>query len=52
MTHIPRYNMSDLAGLELYDHHNDPQENFNIAAEKHYIDIIQRCFIIITKYFK
>ena len=44
--------MSELVGLELYNHNNDHQENFNVAGEKHNIELIQRCFNIINKYFK
>ena len=36
MTNIPRYDMEDVAGLELYDHNSDPGENYNLAGEKYY----------------
>ena len=52
MSLTPHYNMSDLVGLELYNHNTDQGENFNLAGEKHYFGVIDHCFQIIKSYFK
>lgn len=46
----PRYNLSEIVGLELYDHNTDDQENFNLASEKIFVDVIQKCFEFIEGY--
>ena len=47
-----RYNLEDVAGLELYDHSSDPGENFNLAGEKYYSWVLHHCFTLIRSYVK
>ena len=52
MTSSPRYNLKEVVGLELYDHHSDPGENLNLAGEKYYSRVVQHCFTLIRSYIK
>ena len=52
MTSTPRYNFSDIAGLELYDHSRDEEENYNLAGVKSYSNIIKQCFDWVESYAK
>ena len=52
MTRVPRYDMEDVVGLELYDHSSDPGENFNLAGEKYYSWVVHHCFTLIRSYIK
>ena len=43
---------SDIAGLELYDHTRDKGENINLAGDKTYVGVIQKCMELINDYVK
>ena len=43
---------SDIAGLELYDHTRDKGENINLAGDKTYVGVIQKCMELINNYVK
>ena len=46
----PEPDMTNIAGIELYDHQDDKGENNNLAKDKAYIGKIQQCMDYITKY--
>lgn len=52
MTATPRYNFSDIVGLELYDHTRDEEENINLAGDKMFVGVIQKCMELIYDYVK
>ena len=46
----PEPDMTDIAGIELYDHQDDNGENNNLAKDKDHIGTIQQCMDLIRKY--
>ena len=52
MKSTPRYNMSDIVGMELYNHNTDSEENYNLAEEKMFISVLKKCFQFIENYVK
>ena len=46
---VPAPDITDIVGIELYDHQDDEGENSNLAKDKGQIARIQECFDFITK---
>ena len=44
--------LSDIVGLELYDHTRDEGENSNLAGDKTFAGVIQKCMELIYDYVK
>ena len=44
--------LSDIVGLELYDHTRDEGENNNLAGDKTFAGVIQKCMELIYDYVK
>ena len=47
-----RFDISDIVGLELYDHVRDEEENINLAGDKTFVGVIQKCMKLIYDYVK
>ena len=47
-----RSDISDIVGLELYDHTGDEEENINLAGDKTFVGVIQKCMELIYDYVK
>ena len=44
--------ITDIVGLELYDHTRDEEENINLAGDKMFVGVIQKCMELIYDYVK
>mgnify|MGYP002051817209 CR=1 FL=1 len=47
-----RFDISDIVGLELYDHTRDKGENSNLAGDKSLAGVTQKCMELIYDYVK